>query len=290
MCIRDRSRAAFEANVASFFIIFGVYLFLKAVRVKSYILFFSVLSFVLSLYTFNTARVVTPLLAVLLIIVFYKSLWQMRKIVVVCIGVGFILTIPYIQFVMTPQAKLRYREVNIFSDIRLVTQSNTYMNQDKEIMGRFYIPFWSRVVHNRRIFYIKAYLKHYFDHFNPDFLFIKGDGNPKFSTQDVGQLYLWSLPFLVIGLFYLIRQRNGYWYLVIVWLLIGILPAAVARETPHALRIESTLPAWQIMISYGVVYTFYTLEKKMKNHKKIFYILTMFFVFTYMSNVIYYVH
>ena len=32
-------------------------------------------------------------------------------------------------------------------------------------------------------FIYTEYLKHYFDNLNPDFLFIKGDGNPKFSTQ-----------------------------------------------------------------------------------------------------------
>ncbi|MDO8658056.1 MAG: phospholipid carrier-dependent glycosyltransferase, partial [Candidatus Levybacteria bacterium] len=50
------SRAAFEANVATFFIIAGVLLFLTAVAGKKWLLLLSVFSFVLSIYTFNTAR------------------------------------------------------------------------------------------------------------------------------------------------------------------------------------------------------------------------------------------
>jgi hypothetical protein len=97
------------------------------------------------------------------------------------------------------------------------------------------------------------FLSHYFDNLNPSFLFIKGDNNPKFSTQNVGQMYLWDLPFLIIGAILIFRKREGLWWLVPLWLLLGIVPAATARETPHALRIESSLPMFQILVAYGFV-------------------------------------
>lgn len=250
------SRAAFEANVASFFIIGGVAAFLRGIKYRGWWLILAAASFALSLQTFNTARVVSPLLVLLLLIGFRKKLWSLKKWLFLAFLTGFIILAPAISFYLTPQAKLRFKEVNIFSDSSVVGLANQEMENDNW-------AWWSRIIHNRRWAFAREYLRHYFDHFNPAFLFIKGDGNPKFSTQDVGELYLWEWPFLLAGILILFRKRPGYWWLIPFWLLVGILPAATARETPHALRIETTLPTWQILSAFGLV-EFWQLAKRQK--------------------------
>ena len=121
-------------------------------------------------------------------------------------------------------------------------------------------------------------------------MFITGDGNPKFSTQAVGELYLWEMPFLLpLGTMLLFKKREGYWWLIPIWLLIGIIPAATARETPHALRIESTLPTFQFLSTYAIVQIWlYLKEKKYKPIIRNSYsaVLTIIMIF----NLIYYVH
>jgi len=239
------SRAAFEANVASFFIIGGVTAFLLGLRRQGWWLILAATSLALSLQTFNTARVVSPLLVLLLLVGFRKKLLVLKKWVLLSFLAGFIILAPAIPFYLTPQARLRFKEVNIFTDSSVVTLANQEMANDNW-------AWWSRIIHNRRWGYFRLFLRHYFDHFNPDFLFFKGDGNPKFSTQDVGELYLWELPFLVWGALILFKKKTGYWWVIPTWLLLGIFPAATARETPHALRIETTLPTWQIITALGV--------------------------------------
>src|SRR3989344_4624267 len=56
------SRAAFEANVASFFICAGIWLLLLSFRKGGIYFLISSISLVASLYTFNTARIFVPLL------------------------------------------------------------------------------------------------------------------------------------------------------------------------------------------------------------------------------------
>jgi hypothetical protein len=75
---------------------------------------------------------------------------------------------------------------------------------------------------------------------------VKGDGNPKFSIQDVGQLYLIEAPFFAIGICALFLSYPGVGLLLVYWIIAAIIPAATARETPHALRILNSLPTWQI--------------------------------------------
>jgi len=276
------SRAAFEANVASFFIIGGVVAFLRAMRDKGWWLIFSALSFALSLQTFNTARVVSPFLILLLVIGFRKKLLALKNWVLLSFLVGFIVLVPAISFYFTPQAKLRFKEVNIFSDVSVVALANQEMTNDGW-------EWWSKIIHNRRWGYFRLFLRHFFDHFNPNFLFIKGDGNPKFSTQDVGELYLWELPFLIWGTVILFRKKEGYWWIIPFWLLGGIIPAATARETPHALRIETTLPTWQILTALGVG-EFLGWVKDLKK-EKVFKFLILFFTFSVLGfNFLYFQH
>lgn len=240
------SRAAFEANIASFFIIFGVWAFLAGVQEKKYYLILSAISFALTFYIFNTARIVSPILVLLLAVVFRKRLFEMKKVTITSAVIGFLVFLPILSFLFTPQAGLRFQEVNIFSDKGVVAASNWEISHDNN-------AFWSKIIHNRRLLFAAEYLKHYFDNLNPGFLFITGDGNSKFSTQTVGQMYLWDLPFFIAGIFLLFRRKEKSWWLVPLWILIGIIPSALARETPHALRIESSLPTFQILAAYGFV-------------------------------------
>ena len=247
------SRAAFEANVASFFVVLGVWAFLASVQAaelsgrRSYerwLLVVSAISFTLTMYTFNTERIVSPLLVILLALAFWKKLWKMKKVAIISAVVGIIIFLPTFRFLLTPQAGLRFQEVNIFSDINVVKTANQEIANDNN-------AFWSKIIHNRRLLYSVDFAQHYFDNLSPSFLFIKGDGNPKFSTQSTGQMYIWDIVFFVGGILLLLRKKEGNWWLVPLWLLVGIIPAATAQQTPHALRIEATLPTFQIFTAYG---------------------------------------
>jgi 4-amino-4-deoxy-L-arabinose transferase-like glycosyltransferase len=250
------SRAAFEANVATFFLVLGVWGFLAATQNKKWYLIISAVSFAFSMYTFNTSRIVAPLLVIMLALAFWRKLLSIKKEVLVACIVGFVVFLPTAGFLLSPQAGLRFQEVNIFSDPAVVKTANQEIANDGN-------AFWSKVIHNRRVLYSLAYVKHYFDNLNPNFLFTKGDGNPKFSIQSVGEMFIWDIPFVVIGILFLLKKKEGNWWLVPLWLLAGIIPAATARETPHALRIETTLPMLQVISAYGLV-VFLSFFKRLK--------------------------
>ena len=267
------SRAAFEANVATFFIVLGVWGFLAGVQNKKWYLIISAISFTLSMYTFNTARIVSPILVIILAIIFWKKLLQIKKQTILAFIIGLIIFLPTFRFLLTPQAGLRFQEVNIFSDIDIIKTANQEIANDHDAV-------FSKIIHNRRLLYSVDYIKHYFDNLRPTFLFITGDGNPKFSTQDVGQMYIWDIVFLVSGIFILFKKKEGYWWIIPVWLLVGIIPAATAQQTPHALRIEASLPTFQILVAYGFV----ELTDYIKKYRKIifsFLFLLLFLNFAY---------
>lgn len=275
------SRAAFEANVATFFIALGVYLFLVGLE-KKWFLILSLASFVLSMYTFNTARIVSPLLVIVLLLMFRGKIWKVKQEAIIAGIVALIIFLPLALFLITPQAQLRFKEVNIFSDPSVVELSNLEVKNDNNV-------FWSKLLHNRRFIYISEFFHHYFDDLSPNFLFIKGDGNPKFSIQDVGEMYIWEFPFFIFGFLYLFRKKEGNYMIIPLWLVIGLIPAATARETPHALRIEAALPTFQIISAYGLYYAILLFNFKFKgyNLRKTFIYLISTLVF---FNFIYFYH
>jgi len=291
------SRAAFEANVATFFIALGVLLFLNAIHPRGvasfpprgwdrWLLPLSIISFVVSMYTFNTARIVAPLLLAGLVFMNRSYiLVNMRRQFIVSVITGAIIFLPLFIFLLTPQAQLRFQEVNIFSDASVVERANQQIENDNN-------AFWSKAIHNRRLGYAVEYLKHYFDNLSPDFLFIKGDGNPKFSIQDVGQMYIWEIPFFIAGILFLFRKREGHWWIIPYWLIVGIIPAGIARETPHALRIEAVLPTFQILTAYGLYYiatAILNIKYKIVNIHIKYLIFGLYFLFL-IFNISYFLH
>ena len=148
-----------------------------AKRKQNFIYILASISFVLAFYAFNANRVFVPLLMVLLLVVYHKPLFKNIKLVLFSGLVALLLLLPFVFYFLTPESKLRFQEVNIFTDIAVVKESNRLIQEDGNSV-------FSKIIHNRRVLYGFSYIKHYFDFFNPQYLFLKGDVNPRFSTQE----------------------------------------------------------------------------------------------------------
>src|SRR3989344_5593394 len=165
------------------------------------------------------------------------------------------LFVPFIFTTQTIEGRLRFDEVTIFKDLQPINDSIRYRARDN-------FSWWSDIIHNRRLFYSYEYLTHYFDSFNPRFLFTKGDVNPRLSVQEVGELYYVDLLFILAGIYFLFATKQKYRFLIIGWLLISPFGPATARETPHALRMIHILPTFQILAAFGLFYLYRVIRYK----------------------------
>jgi len=244
------SRVAFESNLAVLFNASGFLFFLYAVRKSSKWLMLSVFCFVLAAYTFNANRLLSPIFLVTLTIIYFRRAVSNWRWWVVSAFVGIILALPMLGHLRSPEGKLRWNEVNIFSNLEVIKESNSRREVDgNTLMGRIF--------HHRYLGYSRLFLEHYLEHFNLKYLFVQGDRNPRINIPDMGQMYLVELPFLIIGLISLMRPM-GFMaakekVLLLLWLLLAAVPAGLARETPHALRSASTLPVPQIIVALGIM-------------------------------------
>ena len=239
------SRVAFEAHLAALFNLVAIVIFLKSLKVRWY-LPLAVFFFGLSFYTFNANRIIAPLLLGLMLVVYIKELWQSKLWLLVSAVVGLIMIWPSVGYLETRESRLRFQEVSIFTSLDVVKKSN-------DRIARSGNTWWAKLLFNRRIYFAEEFLIHYLDNFRGDFLFVVGDRNPRLATQDLGELYPYELPLLLAGIYFLLKRPSRETALFWGWMLIAPIPAGMARETPHMLRIASIIPTWQILVGIGVV-------------------------------------
>lgn len=250
------SRGAFEANLAAFFNLAGVYCFLIGFRKKMSFLL-SMIFFVLSFYTFNANRIIAPILILGLLFLYSRKILQNLSVLIITCILGAALLIPSISFLFSRESKVRFQEVSILTNLVPLETSNMRIAVDEN-------NWIGKIIHNRRVLYGLEFLKHYADNFQGRFLFTKGDANLRLSIQDMGQLYPWDLLLLSVGLYIIVTKYRQIGSILALWILTVPIPAAFAKETPHALRIVSILPTFQIIAAVGLVFIFRKLKGKRK--------------------------
>ncbi len=251
------SRAAFEANLATTLSAAATLFFIKAKNnPKLYLV--SSLFFVLAMYTFNGTRYFLPVWILTLF------LWRLSarrlnkteiKSILVSVVFSFVLILPLIQFGLTGPGRLRFDEVNIFSDPEPVIKSNRLQQEN----GNSLI---SKIIFNRRIFHAQNFIGHYLDHYSPKYLFMTGDVNPRFSSQSTGQLYIVEALLIPLGFLYLFKKNKKYFYLMLLWITLAPIPASIARETPHALRTLHILPSLMLVSAAGIIFIIESIKGK----------------------------
>ena len=100
---------------------------------------------------------------------------------------------------------------------------------------------------------IRLFVTNYLAHFSPGFLFLGGDANPRHSIGFPGQIQLYLLPFILIGLWRCVRVGGRTERFLLLWFVLFPVAAACTNEgIPHALRSVFGLPVLQLMAASGI--------------------------------------
>ncbi len=254
------SRGGWEANAATFFITLGVYLFIKGLEKFKYI-FFSLLSFLVSIYLYQSPRLVVPLLILGFIIIFWKELFALikkhYKRTLISLVILFFLSLPVAFQFLSGGGSERFQGLSFLSDGGPSLRVN-------ELRGEHADPnsLIAKSEHNKITAYGLSFLGHYLDHFSSDFLFVNGDPLIRNKTPETGQFFVIQSLFLIIGLFLLIKLETKLKFLLIIWILVSPLASSLTYQTPNAIRALSMVVPLTLIMGYGFVGLFKVLNKK----------------------------
>ena len=253
------SRGAWETNLATTFMLLGIWLFFKGLKKPKFFVF-SILSLVSSMYTYHTPRVVIPLLGAFLVIFFRKQLFKHLKWVVVCALIGMILITPLALSFFGPAGSARFSGVSVFSDVGPVWQVNRLRGEHLDMTA---LP--ARILHNRPIIYALRIAQNWLSHFDGTFLFILGDGIKRSNSPDMGELYLFDLVFILAGVYFSMKFRPKNYLFVFFWLLVAPMAASLTFQSPNALRAHNMVIPLIIISSYGFYHLVISIKEKLSS-------------------------
>ncbi len=275
------SRAGFEANVAVVFNVAAVWLFLRYFRLKRIWNFFlSIFLFSINFYFYRSIWVFVPLLLLGMFIIFYKELTYRKQLFITIIGITIFLAVlaPFVPVMLSKQGMTRAAQVDVFNN------STQQQIQDANLRARGGII--NKIIYNQRLVIPEAIFTNYISNFSPQFYFVSGDPNGRHSPRGMGLLYLWEIPFIFIGLFFILFKIKGkFKYLFFLWLLTSPIPAAVSTPNPHALRDLNILPLPQILTGIGLYLTYELITRAV--FKKVFAITMVVIVIGFFINYLY---
>jgi len=276
------SRASAETIVALFFIISGyIFVLLGFKKQRSLYFFVGVFIMLLSFFFYHTPRVFVPLLF-LATIAYLFPIWRKFKTKYIISLLGSFLILSFVSFALVFLIKGgtgRYSQVNVFGypAVKLVLAEQIVEG------GLMHVPAdVTRIFHNKIINYSLAAISNYSEYFTGKFLFMEGGLPNWYRVPDMGLIYLVELPFILIGVFYLVISKDRYHKLPLLWLLIAPLVAAfTVDDIPNLQRAIVMFPMVELLAAYGFIMLF---DKMVGIKRKILVIIVailLFFNFAY---------
>lgn len=238
------SRLGHEVNAGLAFLLFGALFFLQ----KRF--FPSIVFLTFSFISYQSEKIIIPLLTISAMVLYRADLLKYKKQVILGILFSLLLIAPFVKASLHPQALIRFSATNAF-----VAQQERFSDRAKLLaIAVKENNILEKIIYNRRFLVAQIFIENYISHFNPRWLF-GNYGQDKHKVPNLGLLYIWELPFILVGIVALIKMKINIKtkIIIFVWFFIAPIPASITTDAPHAMRSYTFLPIWQIFSSMGIM-------------------------------------
>jgi 4-amino-4-deoxy-L-arabinose transferase-like glycosyltransferase len=232
------SRQSFESNGALFFLIAGTYFLFKA-NEKMRNLYYASFFYAISLYFYYSVRLVIPFLLLSFFIINFRNILKNLRIIFISLIIGIVVTFPLLPSIFSQGGFARINKVSVVNDPNYVVRKEKYaliIAQNNNI--------FTKIIYNRRIALLQTVVSNYFKNFSYAEIFVKGTGG-------MGLLYIFELPFFILGIYYLFMSRTPLKWILIAWFLSAPLAGALTTDQPNSLRALLNAPMFSLMSGIG---------------------------------------
>ncbi len=272
------SRIALEANLVIFIISLATYLYLKANQNKS-VFFFSLSFFFfgLSLFTYHSAKIFTPIFLIVLFIS-QKTYLLKKKLIIPFLIFGLFL---FSNTFLNNQIKSnRTGDIAIFNP----TDNWSYVSNSQFEITQNGLPYpVIKIFYNKLVYLYETFSHNYLSYFSPQFLITQGAGETTYGMiPGYGVLGLIPAIGLILSLFFLIKSKGNKdkrnLYFLMVTILIPPLIAAIAKGQYSGNRVSLMMPFIQIISSFGLITFLNVLPEKIKSFFNLGFIIAFLFL------------
>ncbi len=278
------SRATSESIVAIFLILLGInFLLLNLQKNKRVYFLISILLLSLSYFFYHTPRLFVPLL-LFWFLFFNLESYDKHKIKLVFkknknlffITVFFVFLTISLSF--TKFGTGRFSQTSVFSNRDIISRTKVLSDVDQ---GNILT---ARIFHNKVVLFTKEVVDQYLSYFSTQFLYIKGGLPNRYVIPDMGLFYYFEAPLLLLGFYVLLRRRDKYSFMILIWLFSAPVAASLTLEdSPNIQRAIFMIPAFQIIEGFGL---FYMVKRSYPFKKTLITILLLGLIL----NLVYFLH
>ena len=269
------SRSTFETITALFFVLLGTLFYLQTKREKSNMkLSVSLIFFGLSVWTYNSMRVFTPLLIMFLLLIDYQSIkkhfkkkpsYYLLPLLIVLLFFGPLL----IMGIANKDLLGRASDLWITND---PVFNQTLHKQSYSSISEF-------IFDNDYYLIFMEWVKQYASYFDLKFIFWKGLNLTPSNRLGLGLLGVIELPVFIAGVYFITTSKNLLRKkFTLFWLLVGPLAASFTRGEPSSIRVLVWIPFFAFVLA-----SFFEKLNKLQLKKRNI-VLAIYFVMFFFSS------
>ncbi len=235
------SRYLSDTLIGTFFVMLGMLAFLRMLSTgKRYWVVISSLALVLSMYSYHPERIFVPLFVGTLLIL-KKGIVKLQKTNIVIFTIlCAVLVLPIVYSMVLGPGAARAQMTWMGNDIEFTRNVLVKPLLEIPVLGSkslLLFGFWARK---------------YLNYFDPAFLFYNGLSMTMSGSYGLGIMYLFEIPWLILGIITLIRKKLSNNSLIAAWILIGIFPASLTNNEQHSGRTLFILPMMILISAIGL--------------------------------------
>ncbi len=277
------SRAAYEVNLATAFFLGALLLFILSLqkKKKNLLLLCSGVLFGLTLFTYHSFIVFTPLF-VFAVSVIYRSKIGKKLIYLLAPFLLIVLVSAYSNYM---GGGSKFSSTTIFDNQDVIY--SRVENFKKDMLDN---PILFDNIHTKYAGIPYQITQNYLLSFSPTFLFDRGGEKLVHNLDGFGNIYIFDALLLVVGFAGLFFYKEKKIPLLAVWLVLAPIPSALTLDAPNSTRLFILMPLFVLIAGYGAGVLFHALCKNLLG-KTAFVVLSVLFIMNclYFLN-LYFIH
>ena len=248
------SRAAYEANLGLFFFSLATLFFLCATKKPLYYIFSSLL-FSMTLLTYHTYQLFTPIFLIGLVLLYRNQLKTKKNRIFVIISLILFFMLGLFVF------KKTFLGNQVKSSITFLTDP-VFIHTNIEMPRQSDQPL-SRLIYNKPVIFSANFIKNYLSSFSPNFLALKGGSHPVHNFPGVGNIFIFEYPLIFIGIYFILKNRLQLG-IIFWWLFSAPIASSLTKDAPSSVRLSPLIIPLVIIIGYGAFNLYQAIQQKFR--------------------------
>lgn len=204
----------------------------------------------LTLLTYHSYQVFTPLFLLAFLIIFFK---QIKKLDKVGLTIGILLGSVSVGLLITGgvwQAnQIKSQAISPFSNPKFTEQITAYRTANN-------LPSMiNKLLFNQFSEGLVTFAQNYVTTFAGGFFFVHGSNHGDHNPGNGSNLHLFLAPFILLGIILISKyRRKPATQIIITWLLLALIPSALTTNPLLEVRIAAVFPILELLATIGIIY------------------------------------